>query len=143
MANYNLKYTGQEIDTLLDKTNEIDLSTYATKNYVDQEVEAIDIPEIEVDNTISSTSENAISNKVVSQSLVLSNTFIQPTIEATYGGDTWLKTGTNYTRWYGACYNNDQFIACGEDSSIMIIDANGNIVDQKKQVAGSSDFDRC
>lgn len=138
--NFKLNYTGNQINELLQKTNETDLSIYATKSYVDQEIGNIDIPEIKVDNIISSNSENAISNKVVSQSLVLSNTFIQPTIEATYGGDTWLQTGTNYIRWYGICYNNDQFIACGEHSSIMVIDDKGNIIDQKQQVAGYDDF---
>lgn len=46
MNNFKLNYTGNQINELLQKTDETDLSTYATKDYVDQEIGELDTESI-------------------------------------------------------------------------------------------------
>ena len=75
MSDYKLKYTGEEIDGLLDRANDC-----VSSSDLNDAILGIDVPEITIDNETSITSENAVSNKAITGLVQTIDRYTVPTV---------------------------------------------------------------
>lgn len=143
--NYKLKYTGQEIDSLLDKAN--NSVSASDLNDAIAGIDIPDVPEIVVDTAPSVTSNNSVSNKAITGLVQTTDRYNEPIVAegspvalsldlplTTYEKDkivklsaknlptviTWTEHVTGATSFQqGICYGGGQYVIVGTNGMIL------------------------